>query len=228
MAEPYFNLQTFEFLDSLAANNNRDWFHEHKQDYEMRVRTPAFEFIADVADELAIISPHFLALSKKVGGSLMRVNRDIRFGKDKRPYKTNIGIQFRHEQGKDVHAPGYYLHVERENCFLGVGIWRPDRVALENIRKRIDEKGSVWLKARDNKGFKKRFELSGDTLTNPPRGYAKTHSLLEDIKRKDFIAISEISEATVMSKKLRQTVVDQFSSATPYMKFLCQALALRF
>ena len=124
MDNRYFSPATFGFLQRLAANNNRDWFLEHKAEYEARVRGPALRFIEDMADELAAISPHFLALPKKVGGSLMRVNRDIRFGHDKRPYKTNIGIQFRHEMGKDVHAPGFYLHIEKEDCFIGVEIGR--------------------------------------------------------------------------------------------------------
>jgi len=228
MTNRYFTQETLRFLNDLAANNNRDWFGSHKEQYETTIRTPALNFITDMADELALISPHFLAVPKKVGGSLMRVYRDTRFGKDKRPYKTNIGIQFRHEMGKDVHAPGYYLHVESEECFVGVGIWRPDATALGKIRDAIVENSAGWLAVSGNKAFRKTFTLSGDSLINAPRGYAKDHPLLEDLKRKDFIALSEVSIERITSPRLKSLVTDKFNTATPYMQFLCKALELRF
>ncbi|MFC1747560.1 DUF2461 domain-containing protein [Pseudomonadota bacterium] len=228
MSDRYFTQETFDFLAALAANNNRDWFQENKQGYEDAVRTPALGFITDIADELAMISPHFLALPKKVGGALMRVNRDIRFGKDKRPYKTNIGIQFRHEVGKDVHAPGFYLHVENGECFWGVGIWRPDSTALGKIRDAIIDDGDGWVAARDDKVFQKHYKLEGDALKNPPRGYAKEHPLIDDLKRKDFIAIASINHKSVISKKLQSLTIERYSQAAPLMSYLCKALELRF
>ena len=224
----YFTAASFDFLDKLAKNNKRDWFQDHKQMYEDAVRTPALSFISDMSDELAFISPHFLAIPKKVGGSLMRVNRDVRFGKDKRPYKTNIGIQFRHERGKDVHAPGFYVHIEPEDCFVGVGIWRPDSPSLGKIRDTIVEKGEHWKVASREKAFRKTFALGGEMLKNPPRGYDKEHPLLEDLKRKDFIAIATTTEKTVCSKQFKQQVIDRFQTASPYMEFLCKALELRY
>lgn len=228
MANPYFTPDCMKFLHDIAKNNNRDWFAENKRVYEDMVRTPAFRFIADMADDLAILSPHFLALPKKVGGSLMRIFRDVRFGKDKRPYKTNVGIQFRHEQGKDVHAPGFYVHIEPGECFVGVGIWRPDSLALGKIRDRICEHGDKWQSAINEKAFKKHFELSGDALTNGPRGYAKDHPLIHDLKRKDFIAISRIDDDSVLSAQFRKQVLDRYKAADSYMQFLCQALELRY
>ncbi len=226
--QPYFSRASFDFLEALAANNNRDWFQEHKQDYEALVRTPALDFITAMANELPAISPHFLALPRKVGGSLLRVNRDIRFGKDKRPYKTNIGIQFRHEMGKDMHAPGFYLHIEPEESFVGVGIWRPDSKALGKIRDAIVEDENAWLAARDDKNFKKHFTFVGDTLTNPPRGYAKDHILIKDLKRKDFIALAQMSEKAITSKTLLMNLIERFRQADPLMRFLCKALELRY
>ena len=228
MASPYFTKGTFDFLSALAANNKREWFDAHKQDYEVMVRTPALNFISDIADELSMIAPRFRALPKKMGGSLMRVYRDTRFGKDKRPYKTNIGIQFRHEMGKDVHAPGYYLHIEPGDCFVGAGIWRPDAAALGKIREAIVENGDAWLAARDDKIFNRKFSLAGDVLTNSPRGYAKGHPLVQDLKRKDFIAIAKLSDALVTSKNFYSKVVEHLGEAAPYMRYLCKALDLRF
>ncbi len=228
MSDRYFTQKTFDFLSKLAANNSRDWFLENKPVYEETIRIPALNFIADFANELAIISPHFTALPKKVGGSLMRANRDIRFGKDKRPYKTNIGIQFRHEVGKDIHAPGFYLHIENGECFVGVGIWRPGSKALGKIRDAIVEKSDAWIAIREDKNFHRHFALEGDALKNAPRGYVKDHPLIKDLKRKDFIAIASISEKEVTSKKLLSLVTERFSQATPLMSYLCKALELRF
>lgn len=228
MAHPYFTQQTFDFLSALAANNRREWFAQHKQDYEAVVRQPALNFIHDMAGELSMIAPHFRAIPKKVGGSLMRVQRDLRFGLDKRPYKLNIGIQFRHEIGKDVHAPGFYVHIEPNDCFIGAGVWRPDAAALGKIRDALVENGDAWLVARDDKKFTQKFSLAGDTLSNPPRGYAKHHPLLQDLKRKDFIALAPISDAAVRSKNFHSKVIEHFTQAAPYMRFLCRALELRF
>ncbi len=228
MADRYFTKQTFAFLEALEKHNERAWFETHQQEYEDFVRTPALDFISDMSDEMTAISRHFLAQPKKVGGSLMRVYRDTRFSKDKTPYKTNIGIQFRHEVGKDVHAPGYYLHIAPDECFIGIGLWHPEADVLFKIRQAIVEKPEAWGAARDDKTFRKHFSLEGDSLTNAPRGFAKDHPLVDDLKRKDFIGMAALSAATTMSPKLRRQVVEQFRAAAPYMRFLCQAVGLRF
>ena len=228
MSNQYFTRETLSFLSELANNNNRDWFNDHKTMYESVARTPALQFIEDIAGDLALISPNFLALPKKVGGSLMRVYRDTRFGKDKRTYKTNIGIQFRHEAGKDVHAPGFYMHIEPCECFVGVGIWRPDSDALSKIRQRIDEKREHWLNAINDSTFSRNFDLRGESLSRPPRGYDKTHPLLADLKRKDFIAITPLEDNEVLSPALMKTVINRFHAGDQYMRFLCNALELRY
>ena len=158
----------------------------------------------------------------------MRIYRDVRFGKDKRPYKTNIGIQFRHELGKDVHAPGFYVHIEPGECFIGAGIWRPDSPALGKIRDRINEQGDKWLAATSGKTFKKRFRLAGESLVNAPRGYARDHPLVDELKRKDFIAIAAIDDKSILSTRFRKQVLDHFKAADSYMLYLCEALSLRY
>lgn len=228
MADRYFTKQTFAFLAGLAGNNDRGWFEAHRREYGDFVRAPALDFIGDMSGEMPAISRHFLAQPKKVGGSLMRIYRDTRFSKDKTPYKTNIGIQFRHEAGKDIHAPGYYLHIEPGECFVGIGLWRPDADALFKIREAIVQKSDAWLAARDDKVFRKHFTLEGDSLANAPRGFGKDHPLVEDLKRKDFIGMATLSEAAVTSGKLRPQVVERFRQAAPYMRFLCKALELGF
>lgn len=228
MADRFFSQASFQFLARLEANNHRDWFERHRQEYENAVRTPARAFIAAMAKDLQAISPHFLAIPKKVGGSLMRVHRDVRFGKDKRPFKTNIGIQFRHARGKDVHAPGFYVHLEPKECFLGVGIWHPDAPALGMIRQAIVKNSAAWRKASLDKKFTGVFGMAGESLVNAPRGYAKDHPLLEDLKRKDFIAVMGFQRDMAVSARFQPEVVRSFRRAAPFMKFLCRALELPF
>jgi uncharacterized protein (TIGR02453 family) len=228
MPAQYFTKQTFTFLSTLADNNTREWFDEHKQDYENFIREPALDFISDMAETMPLVSPHFRALPKKVGGSLMRIYRDTRFSRDKTPYKTNIGIQFRHEVGKDVHAPGYYVHIEPGECFVGVGLWKPDADPLFKIREGIVKNSEAWIKARDDKAFGKHFELVGDSLANAPRGFAKDHPLVEDLKRKDFLGLAPLSQSEATSKDFRMLVVERFKQAEQMMRFLCGALELRF
>lgn len=223
-----FSQATFRFLDQLSRNNNREWFAIHKSEYEDQVRTPALNFIEAMRDELPEISRHFIAVPRKVGGSLMRVQRDTRFSKDKTPYKTNIGIQFRHELGKDVHAPGFYLHVHNNECFLGAGIWRPDAMSLGKIRTFIHENPNAWKKARDEKKFRACFEMAGDSLQRPPQGYRKDHPLLDDLKRKDFIAIMPLTKKQVLGEQLIPDVVNNLKHARDFMAFLCAALDLQF
>ena len=224
----YFTEDTLSFLRQLSENNTRDWFTEHKEDYEKQVREPAFSFIEAVAPQLAKISPHFVAKASKVGGSLMRVHRDARFSKNKQPYKTNIGIQFRHELGKDIHAPGFYVHIEPSEVFLGVGLWHPDAIALKGIREHIDTFPESWLQAKNSEKFNKHFSFVGDALKRAPKGYAVDHPMIEDLKRKDFIALSYIVPELCFEDDFADIVVDYFKLAEPLMKELCRAVRIPF
>ena len=111
----------FEFLEQLADHNNRPWFQANKERYEQEVLEPAMTFIRAFQPRLKRISPCFVASDRRLGGSLMRVYRDTRFSKGGEPYKTNVGIQFRHEHGRDIHAPGFYVHLAPGECFLALG-----------------------------------------------------------------------------------------------------------
>ena len=223
-----FERRTIRFLAELAGNNNRDWFREHKSRYEDDVLDVALRFIISMQDPLAEIAPRFTAVPIRVGGSLMRVYRDTRFSKNKLPYKTNIGIQFRHEQAKDVHSPGYYVHIEPDNVFLGVGMWRPDSDSLRLIRERIAAKPAEWKRAIGASPFQRYFALGGESLTRPPRGFDKDHECIEDIKRKSFIAARELDVESCLKPQFQRTVESSFSSAEPFMRFLCKAVGVRF
>ena len=223
-----FEPKTVAFLNEIANNNNREWFKANKTRYEEHVLDVALRFIQSMQDPLAAIAPNFVAQATRMGGSLMRVYRDTRFSKNKTPYKTNVGIQFRHELGKDVHAPGFYVHIQPNNCFLGTGIWRPDSDALAAIRSSIAEAPGSWKRVREAKRFVEHYRFGGDRLKRPPRGYAADHPSIEDLKRKDFIAVSEFPIRRIRSPEFVDEVAARYASAKPLMKFLCTALDLRF
>ena len=223
-----FEPRTLRFLEELRANNNREWFKEHKARYEDDVLDVALRFIISMQDPLAEIAPRFTAVPTRVGGSLMRVYRDTRFSKNKLPYKTNIGIQFRHEQAKDVHSPGYYVHIDPDQVFIGAGMWRPDSEPLKGIRERIVARPAEWRRAIGGKTFKRQFDLGGERLTRPPRGFDKEHPCIEDIKRKSFIAVREFDVGDCLKPQFQRTVETTFRTAEPFMQFLCSAVGVRF
>ena len=222
-----FEKRTVKFLRELKKNNNREWFNANKARYEEDVLDVALRFIQSMQDPLAKIAPHFDAVPTRVGGSLMRVYRDTRFSKNKTPYKTNIGIQFRHERAKDVHSPGYYLHIEPDEAFIGVGMWRPDSEPLRRIRERIAAKPAEWKRATGGAAFKRHFKLAGESLQRPPRGFDKEHPLIDDIRRKSFIAVREMTVEDCLKPQFQRSVETSFKQATPFMEFLCAAVGVK-
>lgn len=223
------NKDLVPFLAELAKNNTRDWFNEHKDRYQENVQGSMLEFLEALSPKLRKVSKHIEVIPKKVGGSLMRINRDTRFGKDKSPYHTYVAAQLRHARGKSQPAPGFYLRVEPGTVTLGAGIWQPENPALNKIRKAIEQDGAAWKKARDNAKFKTLYgELTGESLKRPPRGFDAESLYVDDLKRKDFVAFREMSSAAASRKDFLEKAVETFAAATPLMKFLCKSLKLAF
>ena len=219
---------TFDFLEELAENNDREWFAANKSRYVADVQEPALDFIRAFAPRLATISPHFTADAKVVGGSLFRIHRDTRFSKDKTPYKLNTGMQFRHAAGKDAHAPGFYLHLQPGESFAGVGLWRPETAVAYSIRAAIDERHEDWKTAAHGTTFRSTWDLTGDSLQRPPRGYSADHPLIADLKRKDFIASCALSESEVTAEGFIDDFTDRCERASPFMRFLCEAVGVAY
>jgi uncharacterized protein (TIGR02453 family) len=224
----YFTQELFDFLDDLEANNDRDWFAANKQRYLEHVQEPALDFIEAIGPRLDAISPHFLAQPKASGGSLFRIYRDTRFSKDKTPYKTNTGMQFRHAAGKDAHAAGFYLHIQPGESFLGVGLWRPPTSVAYQIREYIDEDQEAWRAAAHDEPFSTTFTLGGESLKRPPRGFSPDHPLIEDLKRKDFVGSRPLTEADIVADDALDLVADSYADATAFMRFLCRAVEVEF
>ena len=224
----YFTPEFFQFLRQLKRNNNRDWFNKNKERYIEDVQQPALDFVASVAPGLRKISPNFIADPRPVGGSMFRIYRDTRFSKDKTPYKTGVGISFGHRAGKDVHSPGFYLHLEPGEVFLGAGIWHPDTKSATAIRQSIVDRPAVWKKAAHAPGFEKTFRLSSESLVRVPRGFDPDHPLADDLRRKDFIASRTLSEKDAASPRFLETFLGACKDAGPLVRFLCEALGVAY
>lgn len=221
-----FPKDTLKFLRQLKKNNNREWFNEQKPRYEKSVLFPAMDLVNAMAGPIEKISPCFTAVAKRSGGSIMRIYRDVRFSKNKSPYKTNVGIHFRHMQGKDVHAPGFYFHISPEEIFFGAGIWCPPNPELNKIRSLIDDDQERWKKTIRNKTIKANFERTGTTLKRPPRGYSEEHPFIADLKLKDHILVTQLEETDLLDKQLVSKIAKNMKLTMKYVSFLCDALYL--
>lgn len=219
-----FPTDALAFLRELERNNDRAWFEQQRARYESSVRAPALAFIAAMAPELAKISKHFVADPR----SLMRIHRDVRFSADKSPYKTNIGIQFRHTAGKDVHAPGIYFHIEPGRCFVGAGLWHPEPEALAGIRNRIALRAKDWQRVRHDEKFTKAWKPSGESLSRPPKGFDPEHVHIDDLKRKDHIAVADLAVKELGRADLPKQLAKRLASARDYLAFLCAATGQPF
>ena len=214
---PSFSPELFTFLRDLAANNDREWFAANKARYVAEVQEPALAFVEDVGVRLPEVSRHL------GGGSVFRIYRDVRFSKDKSPYKTHTGIQFRHAQSRDAHAPGFYLHLEPGTVFMACGIWHPDRDTLHAIRTAIAAKPGRWQAVIEEPAFAERFRLGGETLKRAPAGFDPDHPLIDELKRKDFIAIVDLTEADAVASGFLDRFLDLCGEASGFMRFLCDS-----
>jgi len=223
MGESYFTSELFGFLRQLKRRNNREWFQANKPRYEAVVRDACLRFIADLAGRLHQISPWLVADPHPTRGSLFRIYRDTRFSTDKRPYKTHVGMSFPHRGTKQkVHLPGFYLHLEPEGCFAAAGCWHPDAPTLIRIRSAIVARPEAWTKSV------RRLELEGDALSRPPRGYPCDHPLVEDLKRKDFMASVDFTEEQVCGPRFMADFLTACRKLNPLVGFLSQALELPY
>ena len=217
----------FDFLAELKEHNDRTWFQANKSRYEEQVKGPLLAFIGGFDEHLGRLSGHFVADPRPVGGSLFRIYRDVRFSKDKSPYKIAAGVHLRHERAKDVHAPGYYLHLEPAGCFVACGLWMPATAQAQQVRAAIDGDRSGWLAARDA-AQAGGFALSGNSLKRPPRGYAADHPLIDDLKRKDFTLTATLDPHAATADDFPARLEERWSHTTPFMRFVTEALSLPF
>ena len=222
----HFTPALFDFLEELALNNRREWFQANKERFRADVQDPLLRFVTDFEERLRTISPHMVADARRSGGSVFRIYRDVRFSKDKSPYKTNAGVHFRHEVGREVHGPGLYLHLEPGSVFAGAGIWKPNATTAGKIRQAIVDHPDRWRRIVGAEGFESTFVLEGESLKRAPRGFDPGHPLIHYLKLKSFVATTGFSEEEACAPDF----IDQYTGAcrvaAPFTGFLTTAVGL--
>ena len=225
-----FTAETLRFFKQLAANNKKEWFEAHRDDYENNVREP----MRDLVEELDV---RFARFAPEIGGdpkrSMFRINRDIRFSKDKSPYKTNAGCWFHHRSasrkvGSEAAegSAGFYFHLQPGKSFIGAGVWMPPRPQLNKLRAAIAEKPQVFM--RMVQSLPKRFGGVSDesTLKRMPRGYSEDHPAAKWLKYQSFTSGRSLTDAQVTSAKLPALLEREYEAMLPLVRWVNGAFGL--
>ena len=215
---------TLQFLDDLKANNNRDWFLENKKRYEA-VKKDYQQLVGDFLDAMKPLDPSLEMLEVK--NCTFRINRDIRFSKDKTPYKSHLGVWLS-SGAKGMNRSGYYLHLEKGASFIAGGLYCPEAVDLKKMRKEIAYFHDDLEAILNEKDFKREFKdfdrNEKDTLKNPPRGYEKEHPAIEFLKLKSFECSQRIDFSEVTKKDFVATMSKKLITLKPLNDFINRAL----
>lgn len=219
------------FLRALARNNNREWFNANRSRYEESLRKPMAALVEELDVRLATIAPEIIGDPRR---SMFRIHRDVRFSKDKSPYKTNAGCWFYHQDagrgvGQDGEGgAGYYVHLEPGGCFVAGGIWMPGAGALAKLRAAIAENPSGFAKIVRAPAFRRRYgRLSEEAmLKRLPRGYAPGHPAEAWLRYKSFIVSRPLTTAMVTSPRLPSTLAADVRALRPLVRWLNDALGL--
>ena len=214
---------TIKFLKELKKNNNKPWFETNRKSYE-----------AAKEDYISLIDSVIAAISKfdepignlKAKECIFRINRDVRFSKDKSPYKSNMGA-FIKPGGKKVNAPGYYFHCEPGQSFAAGGLYMPEPAQLAKIRQEIDYNFDEWEEILHHKTFRKYFTkgVDGiDVLSRPPKGYAEDNPAIAYLKMKSFIVSRPLTDAELLDKNLTREIAKTFEAMKPMIDFLNHAM----
>jgi uncharacterized protein (TIGR02453 family) len=215
---------TLKFVKDLAKNNNKPWFDAHRKEYEA-AKADFAGFIQTVIDKHSKNDPTIKSIVAK--DCMFRINRDIRFSKDKSPYKTNMGAYI-NRGGKKSLFGGYYFHCEPGRCFTGGGLWMPMPPELNKVRQEIDYNFAIFKKIIGSKKFKSVYgDLSRDTeyvLTRVPKGYEANNPAAEYLKMKSFVALTTLKDADLTSKDLVKKTVTSFEALQPLLEFINESI----
>ena len=212
-----FRPDAIQFLADLAANNERAWFQPRKGDYERLLKEPLEALCVALAERFISTG---LPLSADPSRSPFRIYRDVRFSKDKSPYKTNIGAAFRWT-GEGEGDPGGYFHLEPGEAFVGGGMWHPEKPSLDAFRRLLDADPGRVHAIIDDPVFVSTFgRLNGDRLSRVPQGYRADHPEAELLKLKDMTFGHRLSDADVYSADLPDRLIDSLARAVPVMRML--------
>ena len=211
--------QILKFLKSLHKNNNKVWMDAHRSEYE-NAKNAFNEFVENIKNEIARFDNSIATL--KISECTFRINRDIRFSKDKRPYKNNMGAYF-NKWGKNQKGAGYYVHIEPGNCFAASGIWMPEKNELNKLRQEIDYNFNDWKKIINAKSFQKQFENgldNSDTLIRAPKGYEEDNEAIQFLKHKSFIVKRNFTDNEVTDQNFVSQLSKCFSASKPMIDFI--------
>ena len=216
-----FQKSTLLFLKNLKKNNHKAWFDENRPKYQ-EARNDFQNFIQQVLAEMRTIDPDLKELEAKA--TMFRVNRDIRFSKNKTPYKVNIAASLKKDGKKSIHA-GYYFHLQPDDkSFVGGGLWMPASNELKMVRQEIDYSLPEFKKILNSPAFKKTYKTlereEGQVLVNIPRGYEKDNPAGEFLKLKSFFVTKPISDKELIEKNLLQETIRNFKAIMPLIKFI--------
>ena len=212
---------TLDFLKSLKKNNDREWFEKNRGKYES-AKKDFEEFVNNLIRELAKINPALGTL--KVKDCVFRIYRDVRFSKNKAPYKTNMGAYFV-EGGKKSDKAGFYIQLEPGNGFIAGGCWMPQAPALKAIRQEIDYNLNDFEKILKDKSFKKLFgEMSDSRLNTTPKGYDSSNPAIDHLRQTSFIVEMQLDDKLFTSKSLVKKCADVYDTMRPFLKFLNTAM----
>ena len=226
-----FTPKALRFLRGLAKNNNKPWFEAHRTDYETEFREPMRDLIGEMNARFATFAPEIAGDPKR---SMFRINRDIRFSKDKSPYKTNAGCWFNHRKasskvGAEANegSAGFYFHLEPGKSFVGAGLWMPPRPQLDKLRDAIAEDHRKF--ASMARGLKRFGGLSRDhgMLKRMPRGYDEDHPAAEWLRFQSFTCGRALTDAQVTDPKLAAVLAREFQGMLPLVRWLNGALGYR-
>ncbi len=213
--------ETFQFLKELKQNNNREWFTENKKRFEAANDNVA-AFTGSLIADIGKCDKEVAGLDPK--SCVFRIYRDVRFSKDKSPYKTNLGAYIA-PGGRKSMQPGYYLHIEPGQCFLAGGKHIPDGPELLKIRNAIAGQTDEFLKIINKKSFRDALgDFRGDKLKNPPKGFDPEHKAIELLKMKEFMAFIELADKTVLASDFQKTISKLTKEMFPLIAFLRRAM----
>lgn len=212
-----------KFLRDLAKNNNREWFEKNKDRY-LEAKEMFGDFLEALHREMTAFDESIAGLDPRK--QAFRIYRDVRFSKDKRPYKINMGAGFS-PGGKMMQEPGYYIHIEPGNSFIAAGLYQPDAANLAKVRQEIDYNADSLLRILKDRNFRKYFNGLDDfdRVKTAPKGYPKDHPHIELLKNKSFIVSAAFSDQQVKQKDFSRQVAKACKAARPFNDFLKEAIA---
>jgi uncharacterized protein (TIGR02453 family) len=220
-----FDPDLFHFLAELKRNNDRDWFRANRARYLAHIEAPSLEFVRAVGPRLLRISPHLLCDPRPVGGSVMRIYRNLRISRDKTPFRTSVGIRFMHDAAgnADQYLPGFFLRLAPRDSWVYAGVWEPDRARLDAIRRAIVRRPAAWRKVRAAVP-----RIEGDSVKRPPAGFDPTHPFIDDICRAGFAVRMRVTEREATRADFPERFVRICERLDPLNRFLARALGVEY